>query len=97
MTNKQKAKEIAAKYCEYYDGSKEADSTSYNSAMEMARWKDEEIKKLKKEIADGEKFREELKRLCNERLDDRIALENENIKLKKQIKELESELEELRI
>lgn len=40
MTNEQKAKEIAAEYCEYYDGSKEADSTSYNSAMEMARYKD---------------------------------------------------------
>lgn len=38
--NIQKAKEIAAKYCEYYDGSKEADSTSYNSAMEMADFKD---------------------------------------------------------
>lgn len=40
MTVEEKAKEIAAKYCEYYDGSKEAESTSYNSAMEMAKYKD---------------------------------------------------------
>lgn len=40
MTNREKAQEIAKKYCEYYDGSKEADSTSYNSAMEMADFKD---------------------------------------------------------
>ena len=40
MTNEEKAKEITAKYCEYYDGSKEAESTSYNSAMEMAKYKD---------------------------------------------------------
>lgn len=50
ITNEQKAQEIAAKYCEYYDGSKEADSTSYNSAMAMAKWKDEEHNECKKDI-----------------------------------------------
>lgn len=50
MVNEQKAQEIATKYREYYDGSKEADSTSYNSAMEMAKWKDEEHNECKKDI-----------------------------------------------
>lgn len=50
MTNGEKAQEIAKKYCEYYDGSKEADSTSYNSAMQMAKWKDEEHNECAKEL-----------------------------------------------
>ncbi|MBQ3690869.1 MAG: hypothetical protein II937_13560 [Bacteroidales bacterium] len=49
-TNEQKAQKIATKYSEYYDGSKEAGSTSYNSAMEMAQWKDEEHNECKKDI-----------------------------------------------
>ena len=49
-TNEQKAQKIATKYSEYYDGSKEAGSTSYNSAMEMAQWKDEEHNECKKDL-----------------------------------------------